>query len=77
MVPAEDLSSQQTQHYLRQHHRVVVFYTIRLLLAPLVETFILLDRAIYLDEYEISNTIISLFDPITSPRCHALIAIKS
>ena len=35
---------------LLQWKRVVIFYTLRLLLAPLVETILLLDRLLYLKE---------------------------
>jgi len=38
------------QMNLLQWKRVVIFYTLRLLLAPLVETILLLDRLIYLKE---------------------------
>lgn len=36
---------------LLQWKRVVIFYTLRLLLAPLVETILLLDRLLYLKEH--------------------------
>ena len=35
---------------LLQWKRVVIFYTLRLLLAPLVETILLLDRLLFLKE---------------------------
>jgi hypothetical protein len=49
-VPQEDLKSEETQLNLLQWKRVVIFYTLRLLLAPLVETILLLDRLLYLQE---------------------------
>jgi hypothetical protein len=49
-VPHEDLESEETQMNLLQWKRVVIFYTLRLLLAPLVETILLLDRLLYLKE---------------------------
>lgn len=49
-VPHEDLESEEMQTNLLQWKRVVIFYTLRLLLAPLVETILLLDRLLYLKE---------------------------
>lgn len=49
-VPLEDLESEETLVNLSQWKRVVIFYTLRLLLAPLVETILLLDRLLYLQE---------------------------
>lgn len=50
-VPLEDLESEETRVNLSQWKRVVIFYTLRLLLAPLVETILLLDRLLYLQEH--------------------------
>ncbi|XP_063432236.1 methyltransferase-like protein 25B [Mytilus trossulus] len=55
---------------------VVAFYTIRLALAPVVETVILLDRMFYLKEQGISSYLIPVFDPSLSPRNFALVAYK-
>jgi hypothetical protein len=49
-VPLEDLECEEMQMNLLQWKRVVIFYTLRLLLAPLVETVLLLDRLLYLKE---------------------------
>lgn len=49
-VPHEDLESEEMQMNLLQWKRVVIFYTLRLLLAPLVETILLLDRLLFLKE---------------------------
>jgi len=49
-VRREDLESEEMQMNLLQWKRVVIFYTLRLLLAPLVETILLLDRLLYLKE---------------------------
>jgi hypothetical protein len=50
-VPLGDLESEETQLDLLQWKRVVIFYTLRLLLAPLVETILLFDRLLYLQEH--------------------------
>lgn len=53
------------------------FYLIRCMLAPIIESLILLDRLLFLHEqgYE-KSFIVQLFDPVVSPRCYGLIAIK-
>ncbi|KAH9518431.1 Ribosomal RNA adenine dimethylase domain-containing protein 1 [Bulinus truncatus] len=56
--------------------RVVAFYTLRLSLAPVVETFLLLDRALFLNEKGLSNVLIPIFDSSISPRNFALLAVK-
>ncbi|KAK3098386.1 hypothetical protein FSP39_019000 [Pinctada imbricata] len=55
---------------------VVAFYTLRLSLAPVVETLILLDRMLYLWENGLSSTLVPIFDPKISPRNFALLACK-
>uniref|UniRef100_A0A2A4JAH1 Methyltransferase domain-containing protein n=1 Tax=Heliothis virescens TaxID=7102 RepID=A0A2A4JAH1_HELVI len=59
---------------LSQWRRVVVLYTLRLALAPLVETVVLLDRVLYVLEHGISCEIRPVFDPKLSPRNHIIIA---
>ncbi|XP_045499803.1 methyltransferase-like protein 25B [Colias croceus] len=61
---------------LAQWKRVVVLYTLRLVLAPLVETVILLDRLYYMMEHGIHCEIHPVFDPNISPRNHVMIGRK-
>lgn len=49
-VPTEDLYSVETLNNLSRWEDVVKFYSLRLILAPLIETIILLDRKMYLLE---------------------------
>ncbi|CAD5234830.1 unnamed protein product [Bursaphelenchus xylophilus] len=56
--------------------QVPIFYSLRLLIAPLIETLILHDRVQYLEENGIQTRLISLFDHRISPRNVALVAIK-
>lgn len=56
--------------------RVVAFYTLRLSLAPLVETLLLYDRALFLLENGVSSLLVPIFDPNISPRNFALLAVK-
>ena len=48
--------------------RVVVYYVLRLLLAPLWEALILLDRLLFLRELGHASALVPLFDPRLSPR---------
>lgn len=62
---------------LTQQQKVVAFFSLSLLLAPLVETLILLDRAIYLQEEGFHCRLVPLFDPNLSPRNLVLVAAKT
>ncbi|KAJ9578637.1 hypothetical protein L9F63_005127 [Diploptera punctata] len=75
-VPQNYVDSEEIKTDLLQWKKVVTFYTLRLMLAPLVETVVLLDRLIYLQELDIRSSLIPLFDPILSPRNNILIGRK-
>lgn len=57
---------------LKQQNKVVVYFTLSLLLAPVVETLVLLDRMIYLEENgELLDSLEGLFllqFCVTEPR---------
>uniref|UniRef100_A0A1A9WV49 Methyltranfer_dom domain-containing protein n=1 Tax=Glossina brevipalpis TaxID=37001 RepID=A0A1A9WV49_9MUSC len=54
-----------------------LFYMLRLCFSPILESVILLDRLLYLHELNYTQSyLISLFDPIISPRHYAIISIK-
>ncbi|XP_013910877.1 PREDICTED: protein RRNAD1 [Thamnophis sirtalis] len=59
-----------------QQRQVVVFFSLAHLLAPLVETLILLDRMIYLQEQGFPCALVPLFDPALSARNLVLVAAK-
>lgn len=56
--------------------KVVKFYSVRLLLAPLVESIILYDRLLYLQENKSNCVILPVFNCKISPRNHVLSAQK-
>ena len=56
--------------------QVVAFYTLRLSLAPAIETLILLDRMLFLFEKGIPSVLVPIFDSSISPRNFALLALK-
>ncbi|NXD88859.1 RRNAD protein, partial [Halcyon senegalensis] len=62
---------------LEQQHKVVAFFSLALLLAPLVETLILLDRLLYLREQGFQCALVPLFDPRFSPRNLVLVAART
>ncbi|XP_022346484.1 protein RRNAD1 isoform X1 [Enhydra lutris kenyoni] len=62
--------------HLSQENRVVAFFSLALLLAPLVETLILLDRLLYLQEQGFHAELLPIFSPELSPRNLVLVATK-
>ncbi|XP_002005384.3 protein RRNAD1 isoform X1 [Drosophila mojavensis] len=70
-------SPDQIEADLLHWRRIVCFYTLRLMLAPLVESIILYDRALFLLENGCQVTIESIFNPCISPRNHITSAIKN
>lgn len=77
-IPEEMYESALVQPYLQQLERVVVFYSLRLLVGPLVEMFLLLDFQQYLSEQKgvKGAYLVPLFQPAISPRNIILIAHK-
>ena len=64
--------------YVERETEVYVFYMLRNMLAPLIESVILLDRLLYLLENGYENSfLVHLFDPVISPRCYGLISFKN
>uniref|UniRef100_A0A4W4FZH7 Methyltransferase domain-containing protein n=1 Tax=Electrophorus electricus TaxID=8005 RepID=A0A4W4FZH7_ELEEL len=61
---------------LKQQDRVIVFFSLALLLAPVVETLLLLDRMLFLQERGFQSQLAPLFDPALSPRNLVLVAVK-
>ena len=66
--------------YQHMKIRFDVYLQLKLLIAPIVEYIILLDRLVYLYEAQKSSDLaykhflVRIFDPAKSPRCHALIS---
>uniref|UniRef100_A0AAY4EH23 Methyltransferase domain-containing protein n=1 Tax=Denticeps clupeoides TaxID=299321 RepID=A0AAY4EH23_9TELE len=52
---------------------------LKVTLAPCIEGFILLDRLCFLKEQDnVSySALVQLFDPLTSPRCYAIVGVKT
>ncbi|XP_066062885.1 methyltransferase-like protein 25B isoform X1 [Chamaea fasciata] len=76
--PAEvPLDSGAVGAMLEQQHKVVAFCTLGQLLAPAVETLILLDRLLYLREQGFHCALVPLFNPRFSPRNLVLVAART
>lgn len=64
------------------HHKnfLIIFFLMRLCLAPIIETVILLDRLLYLLEAnhdeQSSIYLVKFFDSVVSPRCYGIVALK-
>lgn len=57
------------------------FYSLRTVLAPVIESYILLDRLLYVKEQaeleeRITAALIPIFEPSTSPRNMAIVAYR-
>ncbi|XP_028984236.1 protein RRNAD1 isoform X2 [Betta splendens] len=76
LSPELPLDPERVEALLKQQGRVVVYFSLALLLAPVVETLMLLDRMIYLQENGVESQLVPLFDPNFSPRNFVLVALK-
>ncbi|XP_031634471.1 protein RRNAD1 [Contarinia nasturtii] len=76
-IPDHDIDSTDTLANLERWKSVVIFYTLRLVLAPLVESVILYDRLLCLLEHGCHTKIDAIFDPVISARNHIITAVKS
>uniref|UniRef100_A0A8C4RGR2 Methyltransferase like 25B n=1 Tax=Erpetoichthys calabaricus TaxID=27687 RepID=A0A8C4RGR2_ERPCA len=77
-LPADlplDLSA--VEDMLAQQGKVVAYFCLVMLLAPVVETLVLLDRILYLQQEGVECSLLPLFDPHFSPRNLVLVACKT
>lgn len=75
----EDEINSYMEKYALHENRLQRFFLLRSSLAPIIEGLILLDRMAFLSEQEqvSSAHLVQLFDPVASPRCHAIIAFQT
>lgn len=63
--------------YEHRESEIDIFNLMRYMLAPVIESIILLDRLLYLYEQRHENSfIVQFFDPVISPRCYGVVSIK-
>ncbi|NXU82773.1 MET25 protein, partial [Xiphorhynchus elegans] len=66
------------EKYKHRMNELEAFNMLKVVLAPCIEVLILLDRLCYLKEQEniAWSGLVKLFDPVKSPRCYAVLALK-
>ena len=76
-LPPDELADYEERHVHRRQE-IAVFWTIRAVLAPLIEGLLLLDRTLYLhEECQCASTaLLPLFDPEISPRSFVVVGTK-
>lgn len=72
-----DLEGEEVKNCLSYWLRIVIFSSLRIFLAPLVETLVLLDRFLYLSERNLNPVIRPVFDAKLSPRNLVVISVKN
>jgi hypothetical protein len=66
------------QYYSKFFNEIVSFYIIQLFMAPVIESLIVSDRVLYLQELNVHQIeIIPIFDEHLSPRNLCIVASKS
>ncbi|KAL1774762.1 methyltransferase 25 isoform X1 [Sigmodon hispidus] len=75
---SEEIIMDYYEKYKPRMNELEAFNMLKVVLAPCIETLILLDRLCYLKEQEdvVWSALVKVFDPVQSPRCYALIALK-
>ncbi|XP_060536543.1 probable methyltransferase-like protein 25 [Cylas formicarius] len=65
------------REYESRVNELNLFYLMKSMLGPAIESLILLDRLLFLQENGYTSSyIVQLFDPVVSPRCYGIIALK-
>nr|XP_058936366.1 probable methyltransferase-like protein 25 isoform X4 [Kogia breviceps] len=74
----EEIIMEYYEKYKPRMNELEAFNMLKVVLAPCIETLILLDRLCYLKEQDdiAWSALVKLFDPVKSPRCYAIIALK-
>ncbi|KAG5830871.1 hypothetical protein ANANG_G00315140 [Anguilla anguilla] len=67
------------EKYSPRKQEMQAFNMLKVSLAPCIEALILLDRLCYLKEQENTcfSAVVPLFDPLMSPRCYGILALKN
>ncbi|XP_056430402.1 probable methyltransferase-like protein 25 isoform X2 [Hyla sarda] len=75
---SDDQIMEYYQKYEPRRNELEAFNRLKVFLAPCIEALILLDRLSYLREQESIawSGLVKLFDPVKSPRCYAVVALK-
>ncbi|XP_074868325.1 putative methyltransferase-like protein 25 isoform X1 [Carettochelys insculpta] len=67
------------EKYKHRMNELEAFNMLKVVLAPCIEVLLLLDRLCYLKEKDniAWSGLVKLFDPVKSPRCYAVVALKN
>ncbi|KAL3881435.1 hypothetical protein ACJMK2_027877 [Sinanodonta woodiana] len=82
-LPQDKITPHLIDGYLEKYghmrQKLAAFFQLRATLAPCIEAIILLDRVCYLLEQEnVADVhLVQLFDPLMSPRCYGIVAVKN
>lgn len=72
-----DFQNPRIKCFLSQWRLIVIFGALRTMLAPLVETVVLLDRFLFLSENNLPPILKPIFDARLSPRNFLLLSVKN
>nr|XP_034172675.1 protein RRNAD1-like [Osmia lignaria] len=75
-IQDSDINNAEINGYLNQWQQVIIFGSLRMMLAPLVETIVLYDRFLFLSEKSLTPTLKPVFDSRLSPRNLVLMSRK-
>ncbi|XP_053260653.1 probable methyltransferase-like protein 25 isoform X1 [Podarcis raffonei] len=75
---SDSLIMEYFEKYKHRMNELEAFNMLKVVLGPCIEVLILLDRLCYLKEQDniAWSGLVKLFDPIKSPRCYAVVALK-
>lgn len=78
----DDELNELYDEFKNERDRLDLYHLMRITIATVVEGAIMLDRFLYLKENEIERNLnvsylVRFFDPVISPRCYGLVAMKS
>ncbi|XP_062989898.1 probable methyltransferase-like protein 25 [Elgaria multicarinata webbii] len=75
---SDSLIMEYFEKYKHRMNEMEAFNMLKVVLGPCIEVLILLDRLSYLKEQDniAWSGLVKLFDPIKSPRCYAVVALK-
>ncbi|XP_043590686.1 protein RRNAD1-like isoform X1 [Bombus pyrosoma] len=72
-----DINNLEINNLLNRWEQVIIFGSLRMMLAPLVETIVLYDRFLFLSEKRLTPTLKPVFDSRLSPRNLVLMSRKN
>ncbi|KAL4232962.1 Methyltransferase-like protein 25 [Mactra antiquata] len=75
----DDIIDEYLIKYKYERHQLAAFFQLKTILAPCIETLIMLDRIAFLLEQGDINEVylVQMFDPVISPRCYAIVGLKT